>query len=205
MLNSLWKRNFDWRFCLLKQGDNNAYRRSNRKTDRSLGNDCWSDRRLEDHQKNRRKNKALDKVFRKEILASHFNRFKLGWALNDCHGDRCGILFAERNMSVCQQGGIDTQFNGINITNFCLCNTPTICHHTWIFHRPDLEQNVLEFILHTWMSKRKRGVRQAIWKTTLSRIELQKRCDKSTWDIWKEKGFSSPYQTRSQRTREIPQ
>lgn len=100
-------------------------------------------------------NKALSKLLREGIKAEHFNRFKLGRALDDCHAYGCDVLFSQLSMSICQQEGIDTRFNALDTTTFSLtgeydvdCDEHTI-HITQGYskdHRPDLKQAILELV-----------------------------------------------------------
>jgi transposase len=100
-------------------------------------------------------NKALNILFRPEVNASHFNRFKLGRALDNCHLYGCDALFAEISLKVCQQEGIDTRFNSLDTTSFSLTgeydsdfdeHTILITHGYSKDHRPDLKQVVLEMM-----------------------------------------------------------
>ncbi len=100
-------------------------------------------------------NKALSKLFREGVMADHFNRFKLGRALDDCHAWGCDALFTELSMEICRQEGVDTKFNGLDTTTFSLtgeydteCDEHTIeiKHGYSKDHRPDLKQAVLELV-----------------------------------------------------------
>ena len=65
-------------------------------------------------------NKALSRLFGKEVMAEHFNRFKLGRALDDCHRYGCDCLFGELASFICHQKKIDTRFNHLDTTTFSL-------------------------------------------------------------------------------------
>lgn len=100
-------------------------------------------------------NKALTSLFREGINAEHFNRFKLGRALDDCHAYGCELLFAEASARICQKESIDTRFNSLDTTAFALtgeynvdCDEHTIAitHGYSKDHRPDLKQAVIEMM-----------------------------------------------------------
>jgi len=100
-------------------------------------------------------NKAMSKLLREGILATHFNRFKLGRALDDCYDYGCESLFAEISMKACEQEGIETRFNALDTTSFSLTgeyipdsdeHAIEICHGYSKDHRPDLKQAILELI-----------------------------------------------------------
>lgn len=100
-------------------------------------------------------NKAMSKLFRDGISASHFNRFKLGRALDDCHNYGCDSLFAEISMQICREEGIETKFNGLDTTSFSLTGeymsdsdeySIEITHGYSKDHRPDLKQAILELV-----------------------------------------------------------
>lgn len=100
-------------------------------------------------------NKALSCLFRPGVSAKHFNRFRLGRALDDCHAYGCDLLFAEARAMVCQKEAIDTRFNSLDTTAFTLTGeydvdsdeyTIEITHGYSKDHRPDLKQVVLEMM-----------------------------------------------------------
>ncbi len=100
-------------------------------------------------------NKSMSKLLREGVLAAHFNRFKLGRALDDCHDYGCESLFAEISMKACEQEGIETRFNALDTTSFSLTgkyipdsdeHVIEICHGYSKDHRPDLKQAILELI-----------------------------------------------------------
>lgn len=101
-------------------------------------------------------NKAMGRLFREEVNAEHFNRFKLGRALDNCHNYGCDRLFGELSASICHQYGIDTRFNHLDTTTFSLTgeydidsdeHTIEITHGFSKDHRPDLKQAVLELMV----------------------------------------------------------
>lgn len=101
-------------------------------------------------------NKAMEKLFRKGVTGDHFNRFKLGRALDRCHEYGCDALFSELSMAACKKEGIDCRFNSEDTTTFTLtgeyeecCDEHTIeiTHGYSKDHRPDLKQAVLELLV----------------------------------------------------------
>ena len=95
-------------------------------------------------------NKALGRLFRSDMNAESFNRFKLGRALDDCHAYGCDLLFAEASAMICKREAVDT-----NTTAFALTgeykgdsdeHTIEITHGYSKDHRPDLKQAVLEIM-----------------------------------------------------------
>jgi transposase len=100
--------------------------------------------------------KAMDRLFRKGIDASHFNRFKLGRALDDCYQYGCSNLFAEISMAVCKKEKVDCRFNSEDTTSFSLtgdyepdCDEYAIkiTHGFSKDHRPDLKQAIVEMMV----------------------------------------------------------
>lgn len=100
--------------------------------------------------------KAIDRLFRKGIDASHFNRFKLGRALDDCYQYGCSNLFAEISMAVCKKEKVDCRFNSEDTTSFSLtgdyepdCDEYAIeiTHGFSKDHRPDLKQAIVEMMV----------------------------------------------------------
>lgn len=100
-------------------------------------------------------NKALSRLFRPGVNAEHFNRFKLGRALDDCHSYGCDLLFAELSTKICKAEDVDTRFNSLDTTAFALTgdynvdsdeHTIEITHGYSKDHRPDLKQAVLEIM-----------------------------------------------------------
>ena len=65
-------------------------------------------------------NKPLDLLFRREIRAEMFNRFKLGRTLDEVHAYGCDLLFSELALAVCVQEGIDQRFHHLDTTSFSL-------------------------------------------------------------------------------------
>ncbi len=101
-------------------------------------------------------NKPLGRLFREGVQAEHFNRFKLGRALDTCHEYSCDLLFAEISRHACQQEGIDCRFNSLDTTTFSVtgeydqeCDEHTIAltHGYSKDLRPDLKQAVLELMV----------------------------------------------------------
>ena len=101
-------------------------------------------------------NKPLDLLFRGEIRAEMFNRFKLGRTLDEVHAYGCDLLFSELALAVCVQEGIDQRFHHLDTTSFALSGdyvpesdeqAITITHGYSKDHRPDLKQAVLELLV----------------------------------------------------------
>jgi transposase len=101
-------------------------------------------------------NKPVELLFRKGVLAEHFNRFKLGRSLDKIFSYGCDVLFSEIALAVCQQEGIDLRFNCLDTTSFSLTGeyvpetdeqAISITHSYSKDHRPDLKQAVLELMV----------------------------------------------------------
>jgi len=101
-------------------------------------------------------NKPLDILFREGILSSHFNRFKLGRALDDLHEYGNEALFSEIAINICEQEGIERKYSHLDTTSFSLTgkylpdsdeNEILITHGHSKDHRPDLKQAVLELVV----------------------------------------------------------
>lgn len=100
--------------------------------------------------------KAMERLFRKGVDASYFNRFKLGRALDDCYQYGCSNLFAEISMAVCKKEKIDCRFNSEDTTSFSLTGDyePDCDEHAIKItqgyskdHRPDLKQAIVEMMV----------------------------------------------------------
>ena len=59
-------------------------------------------------------NKPLDVLFREGVGPEYFNRFKLGRSLDKVCAYGCDLLFGELALCVCQQEGVDPQFNSLD-------------------------------------------------------------------------------------------
>ena len=101
-------------------------------------------------------NKPVELLFRQRVRPKHFNRFKLGRSLDKVFDYGCDLLFSEIGLSVCQQEGIDCQFNCLDTTSFSLTGQYVpetdsqaigITHGYSKDHRPDLKQAVLELVV----------------------------------------------------------
>lgn len=101
-------------------------------------------------------NKPLDLLIRDDVRAEHFNRFKLGRALDKIHAYGPDLLFSELAFVSCQAEGIDLRFRSLDTTTFSLSGhylpesdieAITITHGYSKDHRPDLKQAVLELIV----------------------------------------------------------
>ena len=101
-------------------------------------------------------NKPLDILFREGISASHFNRFKLGRALDDLHEYGNEALFSEIALNICEQEEIERKYSHLDTTSFSLTgkylpdsdeNEIRITHGHSKDHRPDLKQAVLELVV----------------------------------------------------------
>ncbi|MBF0229985.1 MAG: DUF4277 domain-containing protein [Desulfamplus sp.] len=65
-------------------------------------------------------NKPLEILFREGVEASHFNRFKLGRALDDIYDYGVEALFSEIAIKVCEKEGIKIDFSHLDTTTFSL-------------------------------------------------------------------------------------
>ncbi|MBF0204951.1 MAG: IS1634 family transposase, partial [Desulfamplus sp.] len=101
-------------------------------------------------------NKPLDILFRDGIEASHFNRFKLGRALDDVHGYGIEALFLKIALHVCKLEGINMDYSHIDTSSFSVTgeyipdtdeNVILITYGHSKDHRPDLKQAVLELVV----------------------------------------------------------
>ena len=101
-------------------------------------------------------NKPLDLLIRDDVRAEHFNRFKLGRALDKVHAYGPDLLFSELAFVSCQGEGIDLRFRSLDTTTFSLSGhylpesdieAITITHGYSKDHRPDLKQAPLELIV----------------------------------------------------------
>lgn len=101
-------------------------------------------------------NKPLDILFREDVEASHFNRFKLGRALDDVYNYGIGALFSQIAPDVCEQEGIKMDYSHLDTSSFSLTgeyipdsdeNAIRITHGYSKDHRPDLKQAVLELVV----------------------------------------------------------
>lgn len=101
-------------------------------------------------------NKPLDILFRDGIEASHFNRFKLGRALDDVYNYGIEALFSKIAINVCNQEGISMDHSHLDTSSFSLTgeylpdsdeNAIRITHGYSKDHRPDLKQAVLELVV----------------------------------------------------------
>jgi transposase len=100
-------------------------------------------------------NKPVEELFREGVSAEHFNRFKLGRALDDAFSYGCDLLFTEIALPVCEKERIDTRFNSLDTTTLSVTgeyipDTDTeavlITHGYSKDHRPDLKQACLELM-----------------------------------------------------------
>jgi transposase len=101
-------------------------------------------------------NKPLDLLFRPDVTAEMFNRFKLGRTLEEVNTYGSDLLFSEIALVVCQHEAIDQRFNHLDTTSFSLTGdyvperdqqAITITHGYSKDHRPDLKQAVLELMV----------------------------------------------------------
>ena len=101
-------------------------------------------------------NKPVELLFGEDVLAEHFNRFKLGRSLDKVFSYGCDLLFSEISLSVCQQEKIDLRFNCLDTTSFSLTGEYTpetdeqailVTHGYSKDNRPDLKQAVLELMV----------------------------------------------------------
>src|SRR5207244_4469146 len=101
-------------------------------------------------------NKPLDLLFRPDVTAEMFNRFKLGRTLEEVNTYGSDLLFSEIALAVCQHEAIDQRFNHLDTTSVALSGAYTpesdeqaiaITHGYSKDHRPDLKQAVLELMV----------------------------------------------------------
>jgi len=101
-------------------------------------------------------NKPLDLLFRPDVTAEMFNRFKLGRTLEEVNTYGSDLLLSEIALVVCQHEAIDQRFNHLDTTSFSLTGdyvpesdqqAITITHGYSKDHRPDLKQAVLELMV----------------------------------------------------------
>lgn len=101
-------------------------------------------------------NKPVEELFRKGVSAEHFNRFKLGRALDDAFTYGCDLLFSEIALRVCEKENVATKFNSLDTTSFSVTGqylpdtdveAVRITHGYSKDHRPDLKQACLELMV----------------------------------------------------------
>lgn len=100
-------------------------------------------------------NKPMDLLIRDGVMASHFNRFKLGRSLDDVFTYGCDLLFSQIASKVCDKEGIDRRFNHLDTSTFSVTGeylpdtdeqAIRITYGHSKDHRPDLKQAVLELM-----------------------------------------------------------
>src|SRR6267143_987292 len=101
-------------------------------------------------------NKPLDLLFRPDVTAEMFSRFKLGRTLEEVNTYGSDLLFSEIALVVCQHEAINQRFNHLDTTSFSLTGdyvpesdqqAITITHGYSEDHRPDLKKAVLELMV----------------------------------------------------------
>jgi transposase len=104
-------------------------------------------------------NLPTELLFRKGVKAEHFNRHKLGRALDGVFSYGCDVLFSEIALYGCQREEIEMRFNSLDTTAFSLTGDylgqtgPEDLQAIKITqghskdHRPDLKQAVLELLV----------------------------------------------------------
>jgi len=103
-------------------------------------------------------NLPVELLFRDGVKAEHFNRHKLGRALDAVHEYGCDILFSEIALAACQQEDVDVQNNSLDSTSFSLTGqynptedddeqAITLTYGHSKDHRPDLKQAVQELLV----------------------------------------------------------
>jgi transposase len=104
-------------------------------------------------------NLPMGLLFREGVTAEHFNRHKLGRALDTVFSYGCDVLFSEIALYACQREGIEMRFNSLDTTAFSLTGdypeqtNPEGLQPIKITrghskdHRPDLKQAVLELLV----------------------------------------------------------
>ncbi len=92
-------------------------------------------------------NLPLSALFRDDVKASHFNRYKLGRSLDKVFDYGCELLFSVVASFGCRQENVNQRFNSLDSTSFSLSgdysieedkNTINITHGHSKDHRPDL-------------------------------------------------------------------
>tara|TARA_B100000749_G_scaffold275934_1_gene262362 strand:+ start:136 stop:1791 length:1656 start_codon:yes stop_codon:yes gene_type:complete len=100
--------------------------------------------------------KAVEILFRPGVLASDFNRHKLGKSLDQAHDYGCERLFFELSSESCVKENIDLNFNSEDTTSFSVTgdyaedvdeHTLQITHGYSKDHRPDLKQIIHELLV----------------------------------------------------------
>jgi transposase len=100
--------------------------------------------------------KALEVLFRPGVLASDFNRHKLGKSLEQAHDYGCERLFFELSSESCLKENIDLKFNSEDTTSLSVTgeyardvdeHTIQITHGYSKDHRPDLKQIIHELLV----------------------------------------------------------
>lgn len=100
--------------------------------------------------------KALEVLFRPGVLASDFNRHKLGKSLEQAHDYGCERLFFELSSESCLKEEIDLRFNSEDTTSFSVTgeyagdvdeHTIQVTHGYSKDHRPDLKQIIHELLV----------------------------------------------------------
>ncbi len=101
-------------------------------------------------------NLPIGALFREEVKASHFNRYKLGRSLDKVFDSGCELLFSLVATFGCRQEKVDQRFNSLDSTRVSLNgeysieedkNTIHITHGHSKDHRPDLKQVMLELMV----------------------------------------------------------
>ena len=104
-------------------------------------------------------NLPMGLLFREGVKAEHFNRHKLGRALDTIFTYGCDVLFSEIALYGCQREKIEMRFNSLDTTAFSLTGDYVgqtsledlqaikITQGHTKDHRPDLKQAVLELLV----------------------------------------------------------
>ena len=101
-------------------------------------------------------NCPLSLLFREDVNAEDFNRFKLGRVLDRLHGYGTEMLFSEISLNVCQQEHVDNRFNHLDTSAFSLSGeylpdtdeqVINITYGHTKDHRPDLKQVMVEMMV----------------------------------------------------------
>jgi len=101
-------------------------------------------------------NLPMGALFREDVKASHFNRYKLGRSLDKVFDYGCELLFSVVAAFGCRQEKVDQRFNSLDSTSFSLSgdysieedkHTINITHGHSKDHRPDLKQMMLELMV----------------------------------------------------------
>ncbi len=79
-------------------------------------------------------NKAMGRLLREGVKASHINRHKLGRSLDALYEYGCDLLFAQTAQEVCKKEGVNLKFNSLDTTSFSVTGE----------HYPDTDEHAIQ-------------------------------------------------------------